>query len=187
MKPTFDPQKHHRRSIRLKGYDYASPGAYFVTIVTRQREYLFGEIINGKMQLNEIGKLVEHAWKNLPNHYSNVELGTFCIMPNHVHGITVLIDTNAGAGHVGAGLRPAPTRPIKQHGLPEIVRAFKSFSARHVNEYLKSPGVPLWQRNYYERVIRDDDEHQRIHLYIECNPANWANDEENSIRNTLST
>ena len=178
----FDPQKHHRRSRRLKGYDYTSPGGYFITIVTYQRECLFGEIVNGKMQLNEIGKIVEHAWNDLPNHYPNIELGTFCIMPNHVHGIIVIKENDIYI--VGAGLRPAPTGPAptrsqKRHGLPEIVRALKSFSSRRVNEYLKSPGVPLWQRNYYEHIIRNDDEWNNIHLYIEANPLNWASDNEN--------
>ena len=179
----FDPTKHHRRSIRLKGYDYTSPGGYFITVVTYQRECLFGEIVNGEMRLNEIGKFVEYAWNDLPNHYPNIELGTFCIMPNHVHGIIVIKENNVYI--VGAGLRPAPTtHPIKQRGLPEIVRAFKSFSSRHVNEYLKSPGVPLWQRNYYEHIIRNDDEWNNIHLYIETTPLygvypiNWATDNE---------
>ena len=174
MPSKFDPKIHHRRSIRLKGYDYTSAGAYFITIVTYRRECLFGEIVDGKMGLNENGKIVKYAWKDLVNHYPNIELGTFCIVPNHVHGIIILIDTT-----VGAGLRPAPTQTAKQHGLPEIVRAFKSFSARRVNEHLKSPGVPLWQRNYYEHIIRNDDEHNHIHLYIESNPANWMDDEEN--------
>jgi len=182
MPSKFDPQKHHRpfdyaqgrRSIRLKGYDYTSAGGYFVTIVTYHRECLFGEIVNEEMILNEIGKIVEYAWFDLPNHYSNVELGTFCIMPNHVHGIIILNDPN-----VGAGLRPAPT---KTHGLPEIIRAFKSFSARRVNEHLKSPGVPLWQRNYYEHIIRNDDDHARIHTYIDANPSMWADDEENPAK-----
>jgi len=179
MKPKFDHQKHHRRSIRLEGYDYTTAGAYFVTAITRQREWLFGEINNGKMQLNEIGRIVDYAWMDLVNHYSNVELGTFCIMPNHVHGILILVDRT-----VEAGLRPAPTMSGKYHGLPEIVRAFKSFSARRVNEYLKSPGVPLWQRNYYEHIIRDAHEHERIHSYIESNPANWMKDKENILPST---
>jgi len=176
MPSKFDPQKHHRRSIRLKGYDYTAAGGYFVTIVTYQRECLFGGIVNKKMVSNEIGQIVEHAWFDLPNHYPNVELGTFCIMPNHIHGIIILNDLS-----VGAGLRPAPTTnpTVKSHGLPEIVRAFKSFSARRVNEHLDSPGIPLWQRNYYEHIIRDDDDHNRIHLYIESNPSMWEEDEEN--------
>ena len=174
MPTKFDPKIHRRRSVRLKGYDYTSAGGYFITIVTYQRECLFGEIVNGKIKLNEIGKIVEDVWKDLVNHYHNVELGTFCIMPNHVHAVIVLIGTT-----VGAGLKPAPTNPNRKYGLPEIVRAFKSFSARRVNEHLKSPSIPLWQRNYYEHIIRNDNEHNRIHLYIESNPATWEEDEEN--------
>lgn len=97
----FDPKIHHRRSIRLKGYDYSQAGAYYVTIVAYGRECLFGEIVNGEMRLNEYGKIVERAWFDLPKHYPHIELGTFCIMPNHVHAVIII---------VGAGLRPAPTR-----------------------------------------------------------------------------
>ena len=175
MRSKFDPQKHNRRSIRIPGYDYSQPGAYFVTIVTYQRECLFGNVIDGEMRLNENGKIVDHAWHDLPNHYPNLELGTYIIMPNHFHGIIILNDT------VGAGLRPAPTKPQKRHGLPEIVRALKSFSARRINERLKSPGTPIWQRNYYDHIIQNDREWNNIHLYIESNPLNWATDEENPI------
>jgi REP element-mobilizing transposase RayT len=88
------PQRHPRHSIRLKGYDYISPGAYFITIVTFRRECLFGEIENGEMRLSETGKIVEHAWHDLVNHYLNIELGAFVIMPNHVHGIIVIKEIN---------------------------------------------------------------------------------------------
>ena len=174
MPSKFDPSKHNRRSIRLLGYDYSQPGAYFVTMVTYQRECLFGDVVDGEMQLNENGEIVEIAWRDLQNHYPHVELGTYVIMPNHFHGIIILIDT------VRAGLRPALTMQ-KRHGLPEIVRALKSFSARRINECLNSPGTPVWQRNYYEHIIRDDTEWNNIHLYIETNPINWTDDEENPI------
>ena len=178
----FDPKIHHRRSIRLQGYDYSQSGAYYVTIVAHRRECLFGEIVPvgadlksaptaPTMQLNEYGKIVERAWFDLPNHYPHIELGTFCIMPNHVHAVIIIV----GAG-VGAGLRPAPT---ERHPLSEIVRAFKSFSARRINELRKTQGIPVWQRNYYEHIIRNTEEHNRIHLYIEANPANWLEDNEN--------
>jgi len=88
----FDPQIHHRRSIRLKGYDYSQFGAYFVTIVVWQREALFGEIVNGEMMLNRYGQIVMNAWSDLPKHYPHTELGAFIIMPNHVHGIILLND-----------------------------------------------------------------------------------------------
>lgn len=179
----FDPKIHHRHSIRLQGYDYSQSGAYYVTIVTHGRECVFGEVVNGKMTLNQFGQIVQRAWFDLPKHYPHIVLGTFCIMPNHVHVVIILID----GGIVGAGLRPAPTIPaptipaptMARHPLSEIVRAFKSFSARRINELRKTQGIPVWQRNYYEHIIRDDEEHNRIHLYIESNPVNWLEDNEN--------
>ena len=98
-------------------------------------------------------------------------------MPNHVHGIIIIMDTIDDT--VGAGLKPAPTGMAKRHGLPEIVRAFKTFSARRVNEMRHTPGIPLWQRNYFERVIRNENELQRIPEYIINNPAKWEMDKEN--------
>jgi len=191
----YDPQKHHRRSIRLKGYDYTQAGAYFVTIVAWQREMLFGDIVNGEMVLNRKGYIVRDAWFDLPNHYPHVELGAFVIMPNHVHGIIVLIDDGRGGSAVIGetivpddlikGKNPMPnkqTRPyvtVKRHGLPEIVRAFKSFSSRRINRIRRTNGIPIWQRNYYERIIRNEPEMDRIHRYIEANPSMWADDDEN--------
>ena len=158
----------------MKGYDYSQSGAYFVTIVVWQRECLFGEIVDGGMRLNEYGKIVQRAWFDLPKHYPHVQLGTFCIMPNHVHAVIIFIET------VGAGLKPAPT--VARHPLSEIVRAFKSFSARRINELRKTQGVPVWQRNYYEHIIRNSDEHNRIHLYIGSNIDNWITDDENPVK-----
>lgn len=168
MPTEYDPQKHHRASIRLQGYDYSYQGAYYITIVTWQREYLLGDVSNQDMELNQYGHLVHHAWFDLPNHYPAVELGTFCIMPNHMHGIIVLNDSDR------AGLRPAPT---KQYPLSEVVRAFKSFSARQINLSRGKQGIPVWQRNYYEHIIRSDKEHQAIHDYILDNPLNWNLDD----------
>jgi putative transposase len=88
----FDPQKYHRRSIRLKGYDYAQAGAYFITIVTYQRDRLFGDIANERMRLNQFGQIADECWQAIPEHFSNVELGTYLVMPNHVHGIIVIHD-----------------------------------------------------------------------------------------------
>ncbi len=161
---TYDPTIHHRRSIRLPGYDYSQPGAYFVTIVTHHREHLFGEIINGDMRLNKMGLIVQYAWHDLPKWHLHVRLGAFCIMPNHVHAIIILVDAAFP----------------KRHALPEIVRGFKSRSAQRINVLRKKPGVPVWHRNYYEHIIRNDDEHNRIHLYLQSNPANWMEDAENS-------
>jgi putative transposase len=102
----YDPEKHHRRSIRLKGYDYTQPGAYFITICTHGRECLFGEIIDGEMHLNEAGQIVVQTWQDLPNHVPNVQLDAFVVMPNHVHGIIIITDRTGG---IGAGFKPART------------------------------------------------------------------------------
>ena len=96
----FDPHKHHRRSIRLKGYDYTQPGAYFVTMVTYQREDLFGDSIEGEMRLNWTGKLVKREWERLPNRLPNIELDEFIVMPNHVHGIILIIDPGRGTAGI---------------------------------------------------------------------------------------
>ncbi len=191
--PEYDPKIHHRRSIRLKGYDYTQAGAYFVTIVTQGREALFGEVVNGEMRLNRYGEIVQAAWFDLPRHYRHVELGAFVVMPNHVHGIIILNGTGRGGSvpgqpSVAAGMKSGTasvpektkTRPYsKQHGLPEIVRAFKSFSARRVNVLRRMEGTPVWQRNYYEHIIRNQQDLELTWLYIESNPAQWDTDDEN--------
>ncbi len=176
---TYDPQKHHRRSIRLKGYDYSQAGAYFITIVTQDRTCLFGAVVDGEMRLNEFGEIVAWTWRDLPNHVLNMELDAFVVMPNHVHGIIVI--TDASANPVGAGAEPAPTEraPTKRYALPEIMRQFKTFSARRINEQHGTPGLPVWQRNYYEHIIRNDYELNRIREYIVNNPLQWALDREN--------
>ena len=200
----YDPNKHHRRSIRLKGYDYTKAGAYFITICTWQREHLFGDIVNGEMQLSRYGETVRFNWDNLPKRYRNVELDAFIIMPNHVHGIIVLTDNGLeGAGLEslsvesdkflvkpcsGAGLeslsvesdkllvKPAPTK-TKLHGLSEIVRGFKTFSARRINQIRRMTGVSVWQRGYYEHIIRNEESLMAIREYIINNPLCWEKDQ----------
>ena len=198
----YDPERHHRRSIRLKSYDYTEAGAYFVTICTQDRACMFGEAVGGEMRFNTYGAAVLEVWQDLPNHYPNVVLDAFAVMPNHVHGIIVLTTGNAP---VGAGFKPAPTEPTPTkpapteptptkpaptkpaptkpapigHGLPEIIRAFKTFSARRINALRKSPGLSVWQRNYYEHIIRNEESLNRIRQYILDNPLRWAMDREN--------
>lgn len=167
--------KHHRHSIRLKGFDYAKSGAYFVTICTHNRACLFGDEVQGEIRLNGAGQLVQSVWEGLPDHYSHIEMDAFVIMPNHVHGIIWLRGSN-NARSVRAGLKPAPT---VRHGLPEIVRAFKTFSARQINAMRGTFGTSVWQRNYFEHIIRNDETLQFIRKYIADNPARWAEDAEN--------
>ena len=179
---------HRRRSIRLRGYDYAQAGFYFVTICVRDRECMFGEVVDNDVRLSKYGTLVAQAWEDLPNHYPHLELDRFVVMPNHFHGIVVLTPVGAGFKSANsdvkpalsdvrsttrAGLKPAPT---KRHGLPEIVRGFKTFSARRINEIRQTPGTSVWQRNYYEHVIRDESDYDRIAEYIANNPQRWEED-----------
>ena len=182
----YHPDRHYRRSIRLRGYDYSTAGAYFVTVCAAGRACLFGEVSGNDVQLNQGGMVVKETWDGLPSHYPHVVVDAFVVMPNHIHGIIVLTD-DVGAGLKPAltpALTPAPTG-VKRHGLPEIVRAFKTFSARQINE-IRKHAAPVWQRNYYEHIIRNGDALDRIRGYIAANPANWAQDMDNPARTPVS-
>ena len=132
--------------------------------------------MGGEMRLNEFGEMVKRSWDDLVSHYHRVTLDAFVVMPNHVHGIIVLDQED-----VGAGFNPAPTDHgfTKRHGLGEIVRGFKTFSARRINQTRATPGTAVWQRNYYEHVIRNEPALNRIRQYIVDNPAKWDTDPEN--------
>ena len=176
-----------RKSIRLPGYDYSRAGAYFVSICTKEQKCLFGEIVNQEMVLNDAGQMVTNVWHELPQRFSNIELIEYVIMPTHIHGILGIV----GVPLVGtrktmsdspgrADTRPAPT------GLGDIIGAFKSITT---NEYIRGvkqhwwapfPGK-LWQRNYYEHVVRNEKELTRIREYIINNPAQWNIDKDNPL------
>jgi len=190
MKSRYDPTKHHRRSIRLRGYDYASPGAYFVTMVTHDRECLFGNDI--------FRRVAEYNWRALSRHFPNVILDEWIVMPNHIHGIIVIIDdashtwmARRGEAFASARVRrehnrSMPTKvsrnqelanasPLQAHGVPPgalgaIVGNFKSITTRRINKIRHTHGVSIWQRNYYEHIVRDDGDLKRIREYIEANP-----------------
>ena len=173
----YDPQIHHRRSIRLRGYDYARPGMYSVTVCTHGKEHLFGETVEREMKHSQYAEFAALSWNDLPRHYTYVRLDSFAVMPNHVHGIIEI------TGDVRAGPRPAPTpdrtRRQERRGLAEIVCAFKSFSARRINEIRGTGGQPIWQRNYYEHIIRNQRELEITREYIATNPMRWDADPEN--------
>ncbi len=179
----YNPKKHHRHSIRLKYYDYSSPGAYFITICTKNRACLFGNIVNGKMILNEYGKIAHDEWLKTEIIRPRVKLDSFVIMPNHIHGIIILNDDIC---YCRGTLQRAPTTQraptFEQFGkptsdsIPTIVRLFKSATTKRINEYRNTPTVSVWQRNYYEHIIRNNTELKHIRNYIENNPIKWEND-----------
>jgi len=205
----YDPFKHptgtlrsHRRSIRLRGYDYASAGAYFVTIVAQNREYLFGKIADEEMHVNDAGQMILRWWEELAHKFPSVELDEYVAMPNHFHGIVVITEDDVGANTPGADVgadlrvRPQPEKgahagapqrddaPQHKPALGEIIQWFKTMTTneyiRGVNEHGWQPfSGKLWQRNYYEHIIRSERDLERIREYIAKNPSAWTTDTEN--------
>jgi putative transposase len=183
-----DPQIHHRHSIRLKGYDYTQSGAYFVTLCTYQREEIFGEVAEGEMRLNPLGEIVREEWLKTTGIRSNVELheDEFVIMPNHIHGIIWIVETvgvtrtSVESTSVGATRRVAPTKEphtLVSGSLGAILGQFKSITAKRINALRGTSGVSVWQRNFYEHIIRDENELKIIWDYIYTNPLRWQEDQ----------
>jgi putative transposase len=191
----FNPEIHHRRSIRLKGYDYSRNGAYFVTICSWNRECLFGEIPGIKtgkpeMILNNYGNIVRDEWMRTALIRKEIEIDEFIVMPNHFHGIVFIHDRGdrlvAQMPMIKDNIKgrppvaPTEDRPgPRSKSIGSFLAGFKSSATKHINELRQTPGAPVWQRNYYERIIRNEIEYNRIYEYIIGNPANWNDDENN--------
>jgi REP element-mobilizing transposase RayT len=172
----YDPAIHHRLSARLRGYDYSRAGMYFVTICAQNRECLFGEIIDGEMWLNDAGKMVQICWNAISDHFPHVELDAFVVMPNHVHGILSIVRAiNVGAKNFSPLQRQSSQQP---HGtsktIGSVVRGFKIGVTKWMRQ--NTPVRNIWQRNYWEHIIRDEPELNRIREYIRNNPAQWESD-----------
>ena len=180
MTTNYDPKLHHRRSIRLKGYDYSLEGLYFVTICVQNMECIFGEIKNSplvgagsarpfesiaQMYLNEYGRIVKQCYLNLEQKYPHIQCGEYVIMPNHFHAIIAIERSIDGNGICD-----------KRTGLPQtlghIIAYFKYQSTKLIN----LQNQKLWQRNYYEHIIRDETSYNNIYWYIMNNPQKWEND-----------
>lgn len=181
----FDPKKHHRRSIRVPGYDYTQ-GWFFVTICTHQRAHLFGQVVDGAVQLSPLGALVQAEWVRTAEICPAVTLDAFVVMPNHFHGIIGLDDGSRGTvhRHVGASRRLAPTTTTTTKSpvsgsLGAIMAQFKSIVTKKFNQSQQTQGIPVWQRGYYERIIRNERELNAIRQYIHNNPARWDDDRDN--------
>jgi REP element-mobilizing transposase RayT len=188
---TFDPEKHHRRSIRLRNYDYSQPGAYFVTICTYQKQSWFGEIKNGQIYLNQLGKIVADEWLKTCKIRPNFKLDEWVIMPNHFHGIVIINDYSGDDQSLGArdapldlGARDAPLdlgardAPLQQkpNSLSSCIAGFKSAVTKRINLLRQNTDTPIWQRNYYESILRDEKYLAVVREYIINNPKNWTND-----------
>lgn len=179
---------HRRRSLRLNGYDYSRPGAYFVTISTFKGRNLFGEIHNREMFLNDAGRIVERTWLEIPDHFLIADLDSFIVMPNHIHGILVLIDVGRGRARSTCICLQVCRIPTERFGkpvpgsLPTIIRPFKSAATKRINDLRGIKRMVVWQRNYYEHVIRGNRSLNRIGKFIRENPIRWADDPENLVR-----
>ena len=216
---TLFKDKYRVESIRLLGYDYSQPGAYFITIVTHNRQCSFGNIIDDEMMLNEFGVLVQNEWLKTGIIRPNINIDAFVVMPNHLHGIIIITDNDNGHSRDSRDSRDSRrdtlqrvstwmetgmetgthsdtdtvsesktgTKTIEQFGkptknsIPTIVRSFKSTTTKQINQMRQTPMKPLWQRNYFEHVIRDDNELTRIHQYIINNSKRWEEDNLNKF------
>jgi len=182
-----------RKQIRLSSYDYSEHGWYYITICTKNRKCILGNIRNKKMMVNDVGTIVMDAWQSLPDHHS-VGLDTFQIMPNHVHFILRILPPRRGiarnarliVGRGNAGFaRKTPTfGNVTAGSLPCIIRSFKSECTKQIRRMLKNPNIIVWQRNYYENVIRDEHSLDKIRKYIQTNPQIWDRDRNNPVIHT---
>ncbi len=179
------PSQRRRKTLRLPGYDYSQEGGYFVTIVTHGRYLLFGD--------TSLKECASKTWEELPMRFLQVALDTFVVMPNHFHGIVII---KGGTAEDGISVRaihelpllqphkvsPLPTRAERRRMLlPKIIGYFKMNSAKRINHLRNTSGTPVWQRNYYEHIIRSEGELARIREYIQNNPMHWELDKENPI------
>jgi REP element-mobilizing transposase RayT len=193
----FNPELYHRRSIRLKHYDYSQPGFYFITICTQNKLKFFGEVKHGEMRLNDAGRMVEMLWQEIPKYYRRFNIREFIVMPNHIHGIIEIKHDFVGADpcvcpkenkDIPGGMNNNSIRPVSastdkiKMSLSEIVQRFKTLTTRKYIDGVKLYDWPafnkrLWQRNYYEHIIRNENSYLKIAEYIINNPKTWEKDE----------
>ena len=189
-----NPNKPKRRSIRILEYDYTQQGAYFISICTHLKKHIFGEITSGSMKLSPLGEIAHYQWLQLPQRFSNIELDAFIIMPNHIHGILIINKpqhpitrryspdlSNEDTPQVSTLTPCPPVNSNPPHGtipgsIGAIIQNYKSLTSRKINMLLRSKNNPIWQRNFYEHIVRDETDYERIVEYIENNPISWSDD-----------
>jgi putative transposase len=174
----------HRRSIRLKGYDYTQPGAYFVTLLAWQRQCLFGEVAGDVVRINELGQIIVEEWNRSATIRQEIELDEFIVMPNHFHAIIWIVET----GLVRAtGRSPLPNLELRAEdnhrlqpkSLGSLIAGFKAACTTRINRLRRTTGLHVWHRNYHDHIIRNEDELNNIRLYVLDNPRQWVEDEHN--------
>jgi putative transposase len=210
----YNPEIHHRHSIRLQGYDYGQAGLYFITICTWHRKHIFGFIQDGEMRLSRLGKIARDEWFRTSELRPNIELAEFVVMPNHIHGIVAIQPSNQAA--LPHAPKEPPTEQLREstqlsgqgtpscapteisaeqlgqdipqpsqaeafgkptsNTIPTIVRGYKAAVTKQINILRNCPKCPVWQRNYYEHIIRNEDAYFRIAAYILDNPRRWSED-----------
>ena len=172
---SYNNNFHHRRSTRLQGCDYSAPGFYFITICAKNREHLFGEILDGEMRLNDDGEIAKQYWGNVSKYYDQIFIDSMVVMPNHLHVIVLIVNGSRG------GVTPPLPRANYFPTLGQIIGYYKYQTTKIINEKNDLIGRKIWQRNYYDRIIRNEKSLQKIRDYIINNPFNWQLDIENPI------
>lgn len=175
-------EKDGRRSFRLKEYDYSQPGAYFVTVCTQKGQLFLENVSRAVMVLNRYGRMVESSWNELSSHFLNMQSDWFVVMPNHIHGIVFLKDDCRGGVTPPVGKSACGGLPLQKPNLGQIIGYFKYQTTKLINQTRLTPGFRVWQRNYYEHVIRSEDKLNKIRYYIQINPLKWHLDRENRQR-----
>ena len=190
--------RKRKNSLRLESYTYSNSGAYFITICSYKREEIFGEIINDLIQLSSIGKVIQDCWYQIPINYENIKLDEFVIMPNHIHGIIWIVGAIHESPETKQKIHESPKdNPTQENGvirelplrierrkmlLTKIIGRFKMNSSKSINDIHNSKGSHVWQRSYYDHIIRNEDDLNNTKQYIQDNPLNWDKDENNCLR-----
>ena len=174
----------NRHSQRKKGYDYTEPGYYAITLCTYNRVCLFGVIVDGDMRFNDAGRMIHQTWHEAPNHHPGIELDVSQTMPNHLHGIVVVRDLSDPHANPHHGTKNGRTQRSAPTSVSTVIQRFKTLTTKRYIEGVKTARWPvfhhkLWQRNFHDRIIRNETELNRIRSYIDNNPAQWASDENN--------
>lgn len=172
----FDPNKHHRRSMRLRGWDYSREAVYFVTICIQYRECLLGEVVAGETVLSEFGRIVAEEWERSQIIRQEIKFDEWVIMPNHFHAIIEIVDSTGVMNTTAPSIQPIRPR-MRPKSISSLMAGFKSITTARINTIRQTPGIKVWQRNFYESIIRSERGLGRVRDYIQNNPRQWEIDQ----------